>query len=81
MPIQKFRSVEEMPPVPWCESLDERCLRRIAKLWSRSSAFSSMVYPRGVFKFRSLEEAQKARERVSQENVERRLRERSAPKT
>ncbi len=80
MPVQKFRGVEEMPPVPWCDSLDERCLRRIAKLWSRSSAFSSMVYPRGVFKFRSIEEAQQARERVSQENVDRHLRERVAQK-
>lgn len=76
MPVWKYRSVEEMPPVPWCESLDEECLRRIAKLWSRASAFSSMVYPRGVFKFRSIEEAQHARERVTQENIDRRLRER-----
>jgi hypothetical protein len=81
MPVQKFRSVEEMPPVPWCSSLDERCLRRIAKLWSRSFALSAMVYPRGVFKFKSIEEAQQARERVSQENVERRLRERLAQKS
>lgn len=78
MPVRKFRSVEEMPPVPWCESLDDRCLRRIANLWSRSSTFSSMVYPRGVFKFRNLEEAQQARERVAQENVDRLLRERMA---
>lgn len=76
MPVQKFRSVEEMPPVDGCESLDEECLRRIAKLWARSSAFSPRIYPRGVFKFRSLEEAQQARERVTQENIDRLRRER-----
>jgi len=76
MPVQKFRSVEEMPAVPWCESLDEECLRRIAKLWSRFSLLSPRVYPRGVFKFRSIEEAQEARERVTQENIDRLRRER-----
>lgn len=76
MPVHKYRSVEDMPPVPPCETLDEECLRRIAKLWARSSAFSGMVYPRGVFKFRSLEEAQQARERVTQENIDRIRRER-----
>jgi len=35
-----------------------------------------MVYPRGVFKFRTIEEAQAARERVTQENVDRLRRER-----
>jgi hypothetical protein len=77
MPVQKFRSVEDMPPVPWCDPQSEDCLRRIAKLWARSSAFSARVYPRGVFKFRSIEEAQAARERVTQENIDRLQRERA----
>ena len=81
MPVQKFRSVEDMPPVPPCETLDAECLRRIASLWARSSAFSNRVYPRGVFKFRSIEEAQTARERVVQENVDRLRRERGKPPT
>ncbi|HEX4966633.1 MAG TPA: hypothetical protein VF173_37835 [Thermoanaerobaculia bacterium] len=70
MPVQKFRSVEDMPPVPSSETVEDR-FRRIAKLWARASAWSGMVYPRGVFKFRTLEEAQAARERVTQENVDR----------
>jgi hypothetical protein len=78
MPVLKFRSIEDMPPVPWCETLDEACLRRIAKLWARSFAFSPRIYPRGVFKFRSIEEAQEARERVTQENIDRIRREREA---
>ena len=76
MPIQKFRSVEEMPRVPPCETLDAACLRRIAKLWARDAAVSPRIYPRGVFKFRSLEEAQAAWERVTEENVRRLARER-----
>ena len=78
MPVQKFRSVEDMPPVDWCRTIDEDFFRRIAKLWSRSSALSGRVYPRGVFKFRSIEEAQEGRERVTRENIERLRRERAA---
>jgi hypothetical protein len=77
MPVDKYRSVEDMPPIEWCETLDEDFFRRVAKLWARSSALSARIYPRGVFKFRSIEEAQEARERVTRENVERLRRERA----
>jgi hypothetical protein len=75
VPVKKYRSVEDMPPVPPPETVDE-LMRRISALWARSWAMSPMVYPRGVFKFRTLEEAQAARERVTQENIDRLRRER-----
>ena len=66
MPVQKFRSIEEMnkAPDPRSEGSDaaanfERFLRHCAQWW----AISPKQYPRGVFKFRTLEEAQKAREK------------------
>lgn len=71
MPIQKFRDLDEMRRALWCETLDEGCIRRIASLWARSSEMRPRTYPRGVFKFGSLEEAQAAREAVTQENVRR----------
>jgi hypothetical protein len=60
MPVQKFRSIEDMnrAPVPRCRVPDiERFLRHCARYW----AIAPKVYPRGVFKFRTIEEAQKAR--------------------
>ena len=75
MPVEKYRSVEDMPSIEWCQNLDEDFFRRVARLWSRSSALSARIYPRGVFKFRSIEEAQEARERVTRENIERLRRE------
>lgn len=71
MPIRKFRDLDEMRRSLWCKELDQDCIRRIAALWARSSEMSPRVYPSGVFKFRNLEEAQAARERVTKENIER----------
>ncbi|MCA1575773.1 MAG: hypothetical protein LC794_00255 [Acidobacteria bacterium] len=60
--VQKFRSIEEMNKAPVPErpgSHFERFLRHCARWW----AIAPKQYPRGVFKFRSIEEAQKAREK------------------
>lgn len=64
MPVQKFRSIEEMnnAPAPTHRQPDfERFLRQCARYW----AIAPKHYPRGVFKFRTIEEAQKAREKHS----------------
>ena len=62
MRVQKFRSIEEMNKAPLPESDEspfERFLRHCERYW----AIAPKKYPRGVFKFRNLEEAQKAREK------------------
>ncbi len=61
----------------WCDSSDENLPKRIAALWKRSFQISPRVYPRGVFKYRSIEEAQEAREQVMAENIDRLRRERA----
>jgi hypothetical protein len=65
MPVQKFRSIEEMNKAlliypPGADSF-ERFLRLCARYW----AIAPKHYPRGVFKFRTIEEAQKARAEYS----------------
>lgn len=60
MTVQKFRSIEEMNNAPVQESQRpdfERFIRHCARYW----AISPRRYPRGVFKFRTIEEAQNAR--------------------
>ena len=62
MPVEKFRSIEEMNKAPVRESPEhpfERFLRLCARYWS----VTPKRYPRGVFKFRTIEEAQAAREK------------------
>lgn len=64
MSVQKFHSVEEMDVVSAPNSAGDgfsRFLRHCARYWS----ISPRHYPRGVFKYRSIEDAQRARERIS----------------
>jgi hypothetical protein len=68
--IQKFRSIAEMNAAPvraGAGDAFERFLRHCA----RYRAISPTIYPRGVFKFRSIVEAQAARERVAHDTAHR----------
>ncbi len=64
MPVQRFRSGEEMNAapirVPSGDSFD-----RFVRHCARYRALFPRRYPRGVFRFRTIEEAQAARERVA----------------
>jgi len=64
MPVQRFRSIEEMARAPVlvrAEDGFERFLRHCARYWR----LAPRRYPRGVFRFRTIAEAQAAREHLS----------------
>lgn len=70
MPLQKFRTAEDMNAAAVLARPGEgfdRFARHCARYWT----IAPRVYPRGVFRFRSLEEAQEARRRISEENAAR----------
>lgn len=60
MPIEKFRTIGEMNAARVLTS-DEQAFERFLRHCARYRAIASRSYPQGVFKFRSLEEAQTAR--------------------
>ncbi len=70
MRVQRFRSVEEMDAAPVVVSSGHG-FERFARHCSRYWRIAPRVYPRGVYRFRTLAEAQAARDRVTQENVAR----------
>jgi hypothetical protein len=68
--VQRFRTIEEMAATPVIVPPGEgfeRFARQCARYWK----IAPRVYPRGVFRFRALAEAQAARERVTDDNVAR----------
>ena len=80
MPLKKFRSVEEMDEHRrelWCDEPDAEYFQRVAELWELSSRTNPRTFPSGVFKYRSLEEAQADRDRLLTEHVRRLRRSRS----
>lgn len=61
MPVGRYRSVEDMPEPPELDSVLDS-LRSACELGEASKAFGHHpVAPRGVMKFRSVEEADAAR--------------------
>jgi len=73
MGIQKYRSVEDMPALPLVRDPEKR-LSRLAALWEASHLLAVDDTPRGVQKFRSMEEADAARRAVIAERMRRRRR-------
>ena len=64
MPVQRFRSGEEMNAAP-VQVRSGNPFDRFVRHCARYRAIFPRRYPRGVFKFRTVEEAQAARERVA----------------
>lgn len=61
MPVWKYHDVSEMPRPPR-PAHEEELVRRVRALWRRTIRFAPTGYPPGVYKFRTIEQAQAARE-------------------
>lgn len=78
MPVWKYRSIEEMPEA-WVMNRHIPLGRRIRALMSMGDLAGPLGMPRGVVKFRSIEDLQADRQRYEQARIER-IRARNAPK-
>jgi hypothetical protein len=74
MTVRKFRTIEEMNAADeerWLPSGDPRLIRRIEALWHEASLLiPPLDIPAGVYKYRSVEEANADRERWEQKRVD-----------
>jgi hypothetical protein len=61
MPLRKYRSVEEMEPPPWREPLDPGNLRLACDLSALATRLRPRRFPRGLHRYRSVEEAGRRR--------------------
>ena len=62
MPVRKYRDVSEMPGPPKVDPNDPRLWRRIAAWMALSNRLSRRRWPPGVYKNRTIEEANRRRD-------------------
>ena len=60
MPIERYRDVADMPRPP--RLAGKRLVEAMAAVWERAHVRVAPNVPRGVTKFRSIEDAQRARQ-------------------
>jgi hypothetical protein len=73
MPVRKFRSIEEMKQPRWLDAGDPSIGGKFRYLWSLAGALNQVRAPRGVHKYRSIEEADANREAREREGIARLL--------
>jgi len=67
MPVQKFKTFEEAEKALWNFKPSiphDAHLARVAELWDFANKLNPISYPKGIFKFKTIEEANKHREEV-----------------
>ncbi|TNF76843.1 MAG: hypothetical protein EP299_05090 [Acidobacteria bacterium] len=68
MPVRKFKSVEEMDGNTWYDRSDPRLFRAIRTTWEFAQRVTRPRFPPGVYKHRTIEEAEELRESWEQAN-------------
>lgn len=72
MPVTKFKSVSDMPRPSRADGAD--LIERIDAVWSRAFELLPPEFPRGVMRFRSIDDANRARAASVAERMRRRAR-------
>jgi hypothetical protein len=61
MPTFKYKTFEEAERAFWNFHPDESYFHKVSELWQFADKLCPISYPKGIFKFRSIEEANKQR--------------------
>lgn len=62
MAVYKYKTFEEAERALWNFNPDENHFRKVAELWDFARRLNPIAYPRGIFKFKTIEEANKHRQ-------------------
>ncbi len=62
MPVYKYKTFEDADRAQWNFYPDEGYLKKVLELWNFANKLSPLSYPKGIFKYRTLEEANKQRD-------------------
>ena len=64
MPVQKFKTFEDAEKALMSLNPDDAYYKRVAELWDFADQLNPISYPRGIFKFHTIEEANKHRDEI-----------------
>ncbi len=64
MPVYKYKTFEDAEKALWCFNPDKEYFKRVAELWNFANKLNPVKYPKGIFKFKTLEEANRHREEI-----------------
>lgn len=62
MPVFKFKTLEEAEKAFWNFHPDESYFRKVAQLWKFANKLSPLSCRKGIFKYRTIEEANQERD-------------------
>ena len=62
-PVFRFKTFEEAEQALWCFEPDEAYWERVRRLWALGDRLATRRYPRGVFRYRTVEEANREADR------------------
>ena len=69
MPVQKFKTFEDAEKALWNFQPDDKYFARVAAHWDFANALNPIKYPKGIFKFKTMEEANEHREAIEREHA------------
>jgi len=69
MPVYKYKTFEEADRALWNFHPDETYFRKVADLWNFAGRLLPISYPKGIFKFQNMEEANKHRDQFELEHA------------
>lgn len=70
MPVRKFKNPDQMEAATWLDADDPRFAATIAALWRRAALMAPLRFPPGVYKHRSIDEANRLSEEWEQSALE-----------
>lgn len=64
MPVYKYKTFEDAEKALWNFHPDEKYYKKIEGLFQLAGGISAVKYPRGIFKFKTIAEANRHREKL-----------------
>ncbi|MGA1870723.1 MAG: hypothetical protein ACMUJM_19485 [bacterium] len=62
MPVFKYKNFEQAEQALWNFNPDQNYYQRISEFWKLAERLHPIKYPKGIFKFQSIQEANNHRE-------------------